>query len=171
MRASAASEGCGDLGVRLVLPAQPARMEFLPVQGGATLVNYANAGIRWETTEQVDVGLEFSLFQGRFTTEIDWYRRFTYDILSDLPIPAYVGSGSNPFVNAAQVENTGWDFTLQWRETKGRVTYNIGAILSPVQNKVLAINEGKSEIFDAGTAQGDFATRTVVGQPDRKSVV
>ncbi len=135
------------------------------VQGGATLVNYANAGIRWETTEQVDVGLEFSLFQGRFTTEIDWYRRFTYDILSDLPIPAYVGSGSNPFVNAAQVENTGWDFTLQWRETKGRVTYNIGAILSPVQNKVLAINEGKSEIFDAGTAQGDFATRTVVGQP------
>ena len=135
------------------------------VQNGATLVNYANAGIRWETTEQVDVGLEFSLFQGRFTTEIDWYRRFTYDILSDLPIPAYVGSGSNPFVNAAQVENTGWDFTLQWRETKGRITYNIGAILSPVQNKVLAINEGKSEIFDAGTAQGDFATRTVVGQP------
>jgi TonB-linked SusC/RagA family outer membrane protein len=135
------------------------------VQGGATLVNYANADIRWETTEQVDLGLEFSLFQGRFTTEIDWYRRFTYDILSDLPIPAYVGSGSNPFVNAAQVENTGWDFTLQWRETKGRVTYNIGAILSPVQNKVLAINEGKSEIFDASTAQGDFATRTVVGQP------
>jgi len=134
------------------------------IQTGATLVNYANAGIRWETAEQTDVGLEFSLFQGRFSTEIDWYRRFTYDILSDLPIPLYVGSGSNPFVNAAQVENVGWDFTLQWRETKGKVSYNIGAILSPVKNKVLAINEGKSEIFDAGTAQGDFATRTVVGQ-------
>lgn len=135
------------------------------VQNGATLVNYANAGIRWETTEQTDIGLEFALLDGRFSTEIDWYRRFTYDILSDLPIPAYVGSGSNPFVNAAQVENVGWDFTLQWRETKGKVSYNLGAILSPVKNKVLAINEGKSEIFDASTAQGDFATRTTVGQP------
>jgi len=135
------------------------------VQNGATLINYANADIRWETAEQTDLGLEFALFQGRFSAEIDWYRRFSYDILSDLPIPAYVGSGSNPFVNAAQVENLGWDFTLQWRETKGKFSYNIGAILSPVKNKVLAINEGKSEIFDATTAQGDFATRTLVGGP------
>jgi len=135
------------------------------IQSGATLVDYANADIRWETAEQTDIGLEFALFQGRFSAEIDWYRRFTYDILSDLPIPAYVGSGSNPFVNAAQVENVGWDFTLQWRETKGKVSYNIGAILSPVKNKVLAINEGKSEIFEAITVQGDYATRTVVGQP------
>jgi TonB-linked SusC/RagA family outer membrane protein len=135
------------------------------VQPGATLINYANADIRWETAEQTDIGLEFALFKGRFNAEIDWYRRFTYDILSDLPIPAYVGSGGNPFVNAAQVENVGWDFTLQWRETKGKVSYNLGAIFSPVRNRVLQLNEGKSEIFDAGTAQGDFATRTVVGQP------
>jgi TonB-linked SusC/RagA family outer membrane protein len=135
------------------------------IQTGATLVNYANADVRWETTEQTDIGVEFALFQGRFTTEIDWYRRFTYDILSDLPIPDYVGSGSNPFVNAAQVENTGWDFTLQWRETRGKVGYNLGAIFSPVKNKVLQLNQGKSAIFEANTGQGDFATRTVVGQP------
>jgi TonB-linked SusC/RagA family outer membrane protein len=135
------------------------------VQSGATLVNYANADVRWETTEQTDIGVEFALFQGRFTTEIDWYRRFTYDILSDLPIPDYVGSGSNPFVNAAQVENTGWDFTLQWRETRGKIGYNLGAIFSPVKNKVLQLNQGKSAIFEATTGQGDFATRTVVGQP------
>jgi TonB-linked SusC/RagA family outer membrane protein len=135
------------------------------IQTGATLVNYANADVRWETTEQTDIGVEFALFQGRFTTEIDWYRRFTYDILCDLPIPDYVGSGSNPFVNAAQVENTGWDFTLQWRETRGKVGYNLGAIFSPVKNKVLQLNQGKSAIFEANTGQGDFATRTVVGQP------
>jgi TonB-linked SusC/RagA family outer membrane protein len=135
------------------------------VQSGATLVNYANADVRWETTEQTDIGVEFALFQGRFTTEIDWYRRFTYDILSDLPIPDYVGSGSNPFVNAAQVENTGWDFTVQWRETRGKIGYNLGAIFSPVKNKVLQLNQGKSAIFEATTGQGDFATRTVVGQP------
>lgn len=135
------------------------------VQQGATLVNYANADVRWETTRQTDVGLEFALLGGRFNAEIDWYKRFTFDILSDLPIPDYVGSGSFPFVNAAQVENTGWDFTLQWRETKGKVSYNFGVILSPVKNKVVKINEGKSEIFEGRTGQGDFATRTTIGSP------
>ena len=135
------------------------------IQSGATLLNYANPDVRWETTEQTDVGVEFSLFKGRFTAEIDWFRRFTYDILGDLPIPDYVGSASNPFVNAAQVENKGWDFTLLWRETKSKFTYSIGATISPLQNKVLALNEGKTEILDATTGQGDFATRTVVGQP------
>ena len=135
------------------------------VQQGSTLVNYANADVRWETTRQTDIGLEFAVLNGRFTAEIDWYKRFTFDILSDLPIPDYVGSGAFPFVNAAQVENTGWDFTLQWRETKGKVSYNLGMILSPVKNKVLKLNEGKSEIFEGRTGSGDFSTRTAVGSP------
>jgi TonB-linked SusC/RagA family outer membrane protein len=133
------------------------------IQQGATLVNYANADVRWETTEQTDIGVEFGLFKGKFTGEIDWFRRYTYDILGDLPIPDYVGSGSNPFVNAAEVENTGWEFTLQWRESRNKFNYNIGLMVSPLQNEVLKLNEGKSEIFDARTGQGDFATRTVVG--------
>jgi hypothetical protein len=41
----------------------------------------------------------------------------------------------------------------------------LGAIFSPVKNKVLQLNQGKSAIFEANTGQGDFATRTVVGQP------
>lgn len=135
------------------------------VQQGATLVNYANADVRWETTRQTDIGLEVAVLNGRLNFEADWYRRFTFDILGDLPIPDYVGSGSNPFVNAAEVENKGWDFTLLWRETRGKISYNLSVIASPVKNKVLKLNEGKSEIFDGRTAQGDFATRTVVGQP------
>lgn len=135
------------------------------IQPGATLVNYANANVRWETTRQTDVGLEVAVLQGRLSAEIDWYKRFTYDILGDLPIPEYVGSGSFPFVNAAQVENVGWDFTFQWRETRNKWAYKLGAILSPVRNTVLKLNEGRSEIFDGRTAQNDFATRTIIGLP------
>ena len=135
------------------------------IQPGATLVNPANAKVRWETTRQTDIGLEFALLGGRFTAEIDWYQRFTFDILSTLPIPDYVGAGNFPVVNSAQIKNTGWDFTLQWRETKGKVSYNLGLILSPVKNEVGKINQGKSEIFDAQTGQGDFATRTTIGAP------
>ncbi len=134
------------------------------IQPGATLINYSNAGVTWETAQQTDFGLEMAVLNGRLSFEIDWYKRFTYDILADLPIPDYVGSQSAPVVNSAQVRNTGWDFTLNWRETAGKVTYNLGAIVSTVDNEVVKLNQAKPEIFAADLGQG-YATRTVVGYP------
>lgn len=135
------------------------------VYSGATLVRYANPSVRWESAKQTDVGLEFALFKGRLSAEADWYNRFTYDILAELPIPDYVGSLSAPVVNSAEVRNRGWDFSLNWREKKDKFAYNIGLIYSTVENEVMKLNQGKSEIFAASLPSGDFATRTVVGQP------
>lgn len=132
---------------------------------GATLIRLSNANVRWESARQTDVGLEIGLLKGRLTAEIDWYNRNTFDILAELPIPNYVGSEGNPVVNSAQVQNRGWDFTLGWRETRGKVTYNITGILATVKNEVLALSRGREEIFEGSTPAGDFATRTVVGQP------
>ncbi len=87
---------------------------------GATLIRLSNPDVRWESARQTDIGLEFGLLSGRFTGEIDWYNRTTFDILAELPIPNYVGSEGNPVVNSAKVRNRGWDFTLGWRETRGR---------------------------------------------------
>lgn len=134
------------------------------IQQGATLINYANPDVRWETARQGDVGLEMGLVNGRLNFEVDWYRRYTYDILADLPIPDYVGSQATPVVNSAEVRNEGWDFTLGWRETRGKLTYNLNVIYSTVENEVTKLNQAKSEIFNANLGQG-FATRTVVGLP------
>ena len=131
---------------------------------GATLTRLSNPNVRWENASQTDVGMEIGVLNGRLTAEIDWYNRVTSDILAELPIPDYVGSDGNPVVNSAKVRNRGWDFTLNWRETRGKFTYNITGILSTVDNEVLALSRGREEIFEASTAQGDFATRTVVGQ-------
>ncbi len=131
---------------------------------GATLTRLSNPNIRWESASQTDIGLEIGTFNGRLTAEIDWYNRYTYDILAELPIPDYVGSDGNPVVNSAEVRNRGWDFTLGWRETAGNLKYNVTGIFSTVDNNVQRLSQGRDEIFDGGTAQGDFATRTVVGQ-------
>lgn len=134
------------------------------IYSGATLIKYANPSVRWESAKQTDVGLEFALFKGRLSSEIDWYNRYTYDILAELPIPAYVGSLGAPVVNSAAVRNRGWDFTVNWREKRGKFGYNLGIIYSTVQNEVEKLNQGRSEIFAAQLPSGDFATRTVVGQ-------
>ncbi len=131
---------------------------------GATLTRLSNPNVRWENATQTDIGMEIGVLKGRLTAEIDWYNRVTSDILAELPIPDYVGSDGNPVVNSAKVRNSGWDFTLNWRETRGKVTYNITGILSTVDNEVLALSRGRDEIFEASTPQGDFATRTVVGE-------
>ncbi|MBK6930383.1 MAG: TonB-dependent receptor [Saprospirales bacterium] len=132
---------------------------------GATLTSLSNPNVRWEEAKQTDIGAEIAVLRGRLTAEIDWYNRTTYDILYTLPIPDYVGSNSNPVVNVADVRNRGWDITLGWRETRGKIAYNLGAILSAVNNEVVQLDERKSEVPAAGTAQGDQATLTIVGRP------
>ncbi len=131
---------------------------------GATLTTLSNPDVRWEETSQLDVGLEMALFNGRLSAEIDWYNRLTYDILYELPIPDYVGSAGNPVVNVADVRNRGWDFTLGWRDTRGKLSYNLTGILSTVKNEVVELDARKSEVRAAATPQGDFATRTIVGR-------
>jgi TonB-linked SusC/RagA family outer membrane protein len=134
------------------------------LNSGATLIELGNPDVRWESTKQSDLGLEIATLGGRLTLETDIYRRFTTGILYELPIPDYVGSNKNPVVNAAQVENRGVDLTLGWRETRGKFSYNFGAIFSTVNNKVLKLTQGKTEIFDSYLGSGDPATRTAVGE-------
>ena len=130
---------------------------------GATLIDYSNPDLKWENARQTDVGIEIGLLKNRLTAEIDWYNRLTYDIIAAVPIPDYVGSGSAPLVNTAKVRNTGWDITVDWRQV-GRFGWNVGAILSPVHNEIVSLNDQKSEVFGAGI-QGEFATHSTVGTP------
>lgn len=133
------------------------------LNAGATLVDYSNPDLKWETAGQTDIGLEFGVLNGRLTGEIDWYNRLTYDIIAAVPIPDYVGSGADPLVNTAEVRNRGWDITLNWRQA-GRFSWNVGAILSPVQNEIVKLNDLRSEIF-AAFQQGEPATHSVEGLP------
>src|SRR4029078_340788 len=100
---------------------------------------------------------------GMIELEVDWYNRLTYDIIASVPIPDYVGSQDDPVVNTAKVNNQGWDITATYRKT-GKLSYNLGVILSPVKNKVIKLAEGRNEIFSA-FLQGEPATHTVVGLP------
>lgn len=133
------------------------------INQGATIISAFNQELRWESSSQADIGVEAGFLKGRLTTEIDWYRRNTYDIIADVPIPDYIGSAGNPFVNTASVLNYGWDISLNWREA-GEFTYSFGGNISPVHNEVLELAKGKTEIFSS-FINGEPATRTVVGLP------
>ncbi len=132
----------------------------------ATPTGLANPELRWEETSQTNVGVEFGLLNNRLTAEVDYYRRVTSDILTPVPIPNYVGSQGDPIVNAAEVLNRGFDFTAGWQDQRGKVGYHFNIVGSTVYNEVLALGEGKEEIFGGGLGFGGIlGTRTVVGLP------
>jgi hypothetical protein len=106
------------------------------------------------------------LLNNRLTAEVDYYRRVTSDILTPVPIPNYVGSQGDPVVNAAEVLNRGFDFTTGWQDRAGKFGYRFSLVGSTVYNEVLALGEGKEEIFAGGLGFGGIlGTRTVVGLP------
>lgn len=133
---------------------------------GASIIGLANSNIRWEETEQANVGFEFGFLNNRLTGEIDYYHRVTDGILLDVDIPDYIGSSNNPIINAATVLNNGMDLMLGWRDDIGDFNYYFNINGSTVNNEVQSLGEGKEDIVsgDVGVG-GKTATRTVVGLP------
>jgi TonB-linked SusC/RagA family outer membrane protein len=134
------------------------------IHTGRTVAGLANPELKWEETEQVNIGFELNLLSDRLTTEVDWYRRFTSDILVPVEIPRSVGA-SAPVVNAADVLNRGFDFSVQWRDVQGDFFYSIGVNGSTIYNEVRGLGEGLEDILAGGVGDLGLTTRTVVGQP------
>ena len=133
------------------------------INQGATVLSISNENLKWETSKQSDVGVEAAFFDGKLSMEVDWYRRNTYDIIADLPIPDYLGSQGNPYVNSAQVLNSGFDISANWVKA-GDFAYNFGVNLSPVSNEVVKLAQGKTEVFSS-FINNEPATRTIIGLP------
>lgn len=132
---------------------------------GSSIVSLSNPQIKWEETTTSNIGLEFGFLDDRLYGELDFYRRVTDDILVNVPIPDYVGADAAPVINAAEVENTGIDLSINWRHRIGKVSYNLGFVGSTVSNEVRALGEGQEEIFGGPLVGGMLGTRTIVGQP------
>ena len=67
--------------------------------------------LTWETTKQINVGLDFSMMKGRLNLSLDWFNKRTEDLLLEKPVLASNGGGTI-LTNIGKVKNYGLDFTL-----------------------------------------------------------
>lgn len=140
------------------------------LNNGLTYSRSGNPDLKWETTTQTDIGLEFRSFDTKLSVELDYFNRQTDDILVSLSVPGHMGNGQGvrlPF-NAASILNEGFEFNIAWSDQVGDVGYTITAIGNTVNNEVLAIggNSGIDSVLVAGNlANGQTVTRSVVGKP------
>jgi TonB-linked SusC/RagA family outer membrane protein len=133
---------------------------------GATTIELANPDVRWEATRQTNIGADMAFLGGRLEATVDYYNRLTDDILVQVPIPSHVGVSTQPFVNAAQVENKGFEGTFTWSESRGGFRYELNVNGATVDNEVKSLAQGREEIFSGGLGNEiGITTRTVVGAP------
>lgn len=133
---------------------------------GSTYGPSGNPDLKWESTYQTDVGVEFGILEDKLTAEVDYYEKRTEDILIDLPVPGYLGNGDGAAItyNAAEVLNRGLEFSLAWRdEFANGFTYQVGGNATTIHNEALKVKgsggDGDYQPNGAGT------TRSQVGLP------
>ena len=105
----------------------------------------SNPDLKWETSDQIDIGLDARLLGDRLTFAMDWYRKTTKDLLVQIaPVPE-IGV-KNTYVNAGDVLNSGLEFELGWQDDIGDFSYGINANFSTLHNEVLSLHRSLDRI-------------------------
>ncbi len=112
---------------------------FGPDEGVLTPGGYqsriSNPAVKWETSEQTNIGFDANFLQGKFAVNFDWYNKTTKDWLISAPILATAGADA-PFINGGNVKNTGIELALTYRSNAGDFNYSVGVNGAYNKNKV-----------------------------------
>jgi TonB-linked SusC/RagA family outer membrane protein len=143
---------------------------FIP---GTTVSTLANPDLKWEQTNQTDVGLDLAFLNNKLTFAIDWYNRKSSGLLVTVPIPASSGIGlsgtqSSKIVNAADAQNTGFEFLIGYADkTSKDFGYNFSVNAAFNKNKVLSLGSQFAAPIQAGVLSqlGITSTYTAAGSP------
>ena len=95
-----------------------------------------NADIKWETSQQTNIGLDVTLFHNALDMSLDFYVKQTKDMLLNMPIPSFGAFPNSPFFNAGDLKNTGFEFVMNYRNHVGDFNYHAGVNLSTYKTKV-----------------------------------
>ena len=118
-----------------------------------------NDELKWETSEQLNFGVDLRFLRDRLTFSADWFNKMTKDlIVTGITPSTVVGVAASP-VNAGNVRNTGLEFELKWRDQIGDFNYSIGGNLSTLKNEVTYLHETLSDGID-GTGVRNYGTIT-----------
>jgi TonB-linked SusC/RagA family outer membrane protein len=127
---------------------------------GYQLNQRGNDNIKWETTTQTNVGLDFGMFNQTLYGTLEWYLKQTKDILIRPPYLGAIGEGGDQWQNGASLENKGIELTLGYRnKTSFGLNYDITGNISGYRNKITKLPE--SVIL----AYGGIATDNILGRP------
>ena len=109
----------------------------------------ANDDLTWETTAQLNIGLDLSFFEDRINLSTDVYRMVTSDLLFTVPLPQYSGY-PDQLKNIGEVENKGVELSLGAKILTGELKWNTDLNVSANRNKILSLPDGNDIQYGSG---------------------
>ena len=124
------------------------------MQYGTSPAAIPNPNVKWEESEQTNIGFDARFLRGALSFGFDYYTKKTIGMLKNRPIPGYVGQ-SAPIANAGDMENFGLEFELGWQQRKGDFSYHVSANATYMKNKLITLgNASGQEYIESAGASG-----------------
>lgn len=128
-----------------------------PVTGSA-VSTFVNTNIAWEKKKTTNIGIDVAMFSNRLEFTAEWYKNRSEDLLYGVPVPEQAGvSNTSVTMNAASMDNSGFEFSALYRNRDHALKYEISANLSTLKNKVTSLGFGTTSFITGAYA-------TYVGQ-------
>ncbi len=125
----------------------------------ATFSNYANPQLRWETTAMLNIGADFSMFNGRLSGSAEYYRKRGYDLFGSAPIDRTAGVGAEITRNVASMTGKGIDVEINSINVAGAVSWrshlNVNANRDKIEEYYIASRLGNRFVGTTNTISAD----------------
>jgi TonB-linked SusC/RagA family outer membrane protein len=139
---------------------------------GRAVGTLPNPGIKWEQSEQFDLGFDLRLLNDRLDITADYFNKTTNDLLiSGVPVSGILGiaapGASGPTINAGTVRNSGFEFSVGFRGgNTEKLAYSVNYNMTYLSNEVLEVNNGTGFVEGGSFGVGQpMPARMEVGQP------
>ena len=121
-----------------------------------------NDDIKWETTTQHNVGLDFAILRNEIYGSLDWFHKMTKDILLPMDGIGAMGEGASKWINAGEMKNMGWELSVGYRhKLESGFSWDINGNISRYTNEITKLPE---TVAAKGTFGGN-GVKSVVGHP------
>lgn len=124
----------------------------------------SNQDLKWETTAQFDIGIDFGMFNNRLTLTADYYYKKTRDLLLGIPVAFNTGYDS-VVSNVGNLENQGFEVTLGAVPFTGKFNWNIDFTLGYNKNEITNLAGSQENLTGASILGITYWTEITEGQP------
>ena len=111
---------------------------------GSAVSTFVDNNLAWEKKKTTNIGIDLAMFHNRLEFTVEWYKNKSEDLLYGVLVPTQAGvSNGTVTMNAASMENSGFEFSATYRNNDHPLKYMISANLSTLKNKVTSLGIGK----------------------------